>query len=451
MSLSDYSRKRKFAKTPEPPPQPAPAKSGNRFCVQRHSARRLHYDLRLELNGVLLSWAVPKGPTLDPDEKRLAVHVEDHPIAYGDFEGTIPAGNYGAGSVLLWDRGTYELLSKDSAEAQLERGDFKFRLHGEKLMGEFALVKIKRSEKGNEWLLIKKKDFAAKVGWDAESDLRSVGGVSEPALLAGAVEAKFPSEITPMMAFASATLPQGPDWVYEIKWDGVRALCFVDGKNVGLVGRSGKVVDAQYPELAGIAEQLNAKTAVLDGEVVAFDKNGGPTFAEIQPRIGARQQNVAALSKTNPVTFFAFDLLYLDGYDLREVALIERKRMLGSRIRSVGGPPFSEPFAGGGPLLEAAREKGLEGVVAKSASSRYESKRSSSWIKIKVVAQQDFVICGFTALERQYFGSLVLGVYGDGKLQYVGKVGTGFTEESLKSIHAQLQKFVVKKCPFAEV
>ena len=165
MSLSDYSRKRRFGKTPEPPPPPAAAPvRGNRFCVQRHSARRLHYDLRLELNGVLLSWAVPKGPTLDPEEKRLAVHVEDHPIAYGDFEGTIPAGNYGAGSVLLWDRGTYDLLGKDPAEAQLERGDFKFRLHGEKLMGEFALVKIKRSEKGNEWLLIKKKDFAAKAG-----------------------------------------------------------------------------------------------------------------------------------------------------------------------------------------------------------------------------------------------------------------------------------------------
>jgi bifunctional non-homologous end joining protein LigD len=168
MSLSDYSRKRRFARTPEPPPpQVAAPVAGNRFCVQRHSARRLHYDLRLELNGVLLSWAVPKGPTLDPEEKRLAVHVEDHPIEYGDFEGTIPAGNYGAGSVLLWDRGTYELLGKDRAEAQLERGDFKFRLHGEKLMGEFALVRIKRSAKGNEWLLIKKKDFAAKPGWDA--------------------------------------------------------------------------------------------------------------------------------------------------------------------------------------------------------------------------------------------------------------------------------------------
>src|SRR3954470_18251413 len=452
MSLSDYSRKRKFAKTPEPPPPPVdtPA-AGNRFCVQRHSARRLHYALRLELNGVLLSWAVPKGPTLDPDEKRLAVHVEDHPIAYGDFEGTIPAGNYGAGSVLLWDRGTYELLSKDSAEAQLERGDFKFRLHGEKLMGEFALVKIKRSAKGNEWLLIKKKDFATKAGWDAESDLRSVGGVSEPALLAGAVEAKFPTEITPMMAFPSATLPQGPDWVYEIKWDGVRALCFVDGKKIRLTGRSGKSMEAQYPELAGIVQQLNAKTAVLDGEIVAFDGNGVPSFAEIQPRIGARPQNVNALSKTNPVTFFGFDILYLDGYDLRQVALIERKRMLSSRILPGGVLRYSEHFPEGENLLQAAREKELEGVVAKSASSKYESKRSNSWLKIKVVAQQDFVVCGLTEVERKYFGSLALGVWERGKLQYVGNVGSGFTEESLRRTHSILQKLVTRKCPFTEV
>src|SRR5436189_312710 len=175
MSLSDYSRKRRFAKTPEPPPPPVDAPvSGNRFCVQRHSARRLHYDLRLELNGVLLSWAVPKGPTLDPEEKRLAVHVEDHPIAYGDFEGTIPAGNYGAGSVLLWDRGTYELLGDKSGPEQLARGDLKFRLHGEKLKGEFALVLMKGRGKGNEWLLLKKKDAEARPGWDVEEYAYSV-------------------------------------------------------------------------------------------------------------------------------------------------------------------------------------------------------------------------------------------------------------------------------------
>src|SRR5438270_6693360 len=207
MSLTDYSRKRRFSQTPEPSPEPPPAQSqkqGNRFCVQRHSATRLHYDLRLEVGGVLKSWAVPKGPTLDPKEKRLAVHVEDHPIEYGDFEGTIPAGNYGAGSVLLWDRGTYDLLGDVTAEKQLERGDFKFRLHGEKLMGEFALVKIKGSRKdskGNEWLLLKKPDFAAKPGWDSENDLRSVKSAQvDLSLVPGAVAAKMPTLIKPMTA-----------------------------------------------------------------------------------------------------------------------------------------------------------------------------------------------------------------------------------------------------------
>src|SRR3954470_11825970 len=285
MSLTDYSRKRRFDKTPEPAPK-SPQIFGNRFCVQRHSARRLHYDLRLEVNGVLKSWAVPKGPTLDPKEKGLAVLAEDHPIEYGDFEGTIPAGNYGAGSVLLWDRGSYELLGDASPEAQLERGDFKFKLHGEKLMGEFALVRMKNRGKGNEWLLLKKPDFAAKAGWDSESDLRSVSGAqSDPSLLAGAVKQAMPTKLEPMMAISSATLPHGPDWLYEVKWDGVRALCFLNGKNVHAIGRSGRAIDGQYPEVAAIVDAFRGEHAILDGEIVAFDATGVPSFAEIQPRI----------------------------------------------------------------------------------------------------------------------------------------------------------------------
>lgn len=448
-NLADYSRKRRFDKTPEPPPKPA-VQTGNLFCVQRHSARRLHYDLRLEVGGTLKSWAVPKGPTLDPAEKRLAVHVEDHPIEYGDFEGTIPAGNYGAGSVLLWDRGTYELLGNVDAEAQLARGDFKFRLHGEKLMGDFALVRTKRG-KGNEWLLIKKKDFAAKAGWDSEDDLRSVkSGTIGLAEIPGAEKASMPQKLAPMMAFASSSLPVGPEWVYEVKWDGVRALAFVDGKKVTLVGRSGKVMDVQYPELEAITEQLSAKSAVLDGEIVAFDANGVPSFAEIQPRIGATAKSVGVVMKTNPVTYFAFDLLYLDGYDLRQVSLLERKRLLASTLKPGGMVRTSEHFADGQQLLDAAREKGLEGVVAKNAASRYESKRSPAWVKVKVVAQQDFVICGFTAGERDHFGSLALGVYEDGELKYAGNVGSGFNAASLKDIAGKLMTLAVKKHPFAE-
>ncbi len=449
MNLSDYSRKRRFDQTPEPPPKPV-ADAGKRFCIQRHSARRLHYDLRLEVSGTLKSWAVPKGPTLDPAEKRLAVHVEDHPIEYGDFEGTIPAGNYGAGSVLLWDRGTYELLGDANAEAQLTRGDFKFRLHGEKLMGEFALVRTKRG-KGNEWLLIKKKDFAAKAGWDSEDDLRSVkGGGTDLEQIPGAVKVAMPQKLAPMMAFASSSLPTGPEWVYEVKWDGVRALAYVEGKSVRLVGRSGKVMDAQYPELVAIAEQLNTKSAVLDGEIVAFDAKGIPSFADIQPRISATPKSTSALMQTNPVTYFAFDLLYLDGYDLRQVALLDRKRLLASQLRPGTLLRTSEHFSDGRKLLEAAREKGLEGVVAKNASSQYESKRSPAWVKVKVVTRQDFVIVGFTAGERDHFGSLALAVYEDGQLKYAGNVGSGFTEASLKQIGTRLHKLVAKKSPFAK-
>lgn len=450
-NLSDYSRKRRFDKTPEPPPKPV-QEAGNRFCIQRHSARRLHYDLRLEVGGVLKSWAVPKGPTLDPAEKRLAVHVEDHPIEYGDFEGTIPAGNYGAGSVLLWDRGTYELLGDASAEKQLERGDFKFKLHGEKLFGEFALVRTKRG-KGNEWLLIKKKDFAAKTGYDSEDDLRSVsagGAAADLSVVPGAAKSEMPKKLEPMMAFASSSLPTGPEWIYEVKWDGVRALAFIADGKVKLTGRSGRAMEAQYPELAAIAGQINAKEAVLDGEIVAFDANGVPSFAEIQPRISATGKSVSAVMRSNPVTYFAFDVLYLDGYDLRQVALLERKRLLASRMKPGTVMRTSEHFADGVQLLEAARAKGLEGVVAKNAASRYESKRSAMWVKVKIVSQQDFVVCGMTAGERDHFGSLALGIYENGELKYAGNVGSGFTEESLKRIAARLKPLAVKNHPFAE-
>ena len=454
MSLTDYSRKRRFAKTPEPPPAES-KEQGNRFCVQRHSATRLHYDLRLEVGGVLKSWAVPKGPTLDPKEKRLAVHVEDHPIEYRDFEGTIPAGNYGAGSVLLWDRGTYELLGDASAEKQLERGDFKFRLHGEKLMGEFALVKIKGSRKGskgNEWLLLKKPDFAAKPGWDSENDLRSVKtSAVDLALVPGAVKAKMPTHLRPMMANSSAYVPKGSDWIFEVKWDGVRALCFIDDKKLNVIARSGLAMLGNYPEFHTVAASLDAKQVIIDGEVVAFDAQGRPSFAEIQPRIAANTQNVNARMKTNPVTYFAFDLLYLDGYDLRSVPLLERKRLLARLVKPGGFLRVSDHFTDGAQLLAAAQAQGLEGIVAKVATSKYESKRSSCWIKIKVVSQQDFLICGFTSGERDYFGSLALGVYENGKLEYCGNVGSGFNSESLRRIGKQLEKLEVKKSPFTPV
>ncbi len=448
MTLDEYRRKRDFKKTPEPAPAPAP-KSGNRFFIQRHSARRLHYDLRLEMDGALRSWAVPKGPTLDPAEKRLAVLVEDHPLEYGDFEGTIPAGEYGAGSVMVWDRGTYEWLTDRSPAEQWAAGDLKFRLHGEKLLGEFALVRLKNRGKGNEWLLIKKKDFAAQPGWDPESDLRSVHqGTADPARVPGAVKAPIPDKIVPMLAVIGESLPEGPEWVYEVKWDGVRSLCFVEGKKVRLCSRSGRSMEKQYPELAALAEVLKAESAIVDGEIVAFDEQGRPSFAKLQPRIGANPKAVPQLARTQPVTLFAFDLLYLNGYDLRGCSLEDRKRLLSSILRPSSVVRYSDHFVGNGPqLLASARETGLEGVVAKRATSPYESKRSNCWVKMKVVNQQDFAICGFTEGARE-FGALILGYYEQGKLLWAGNVGTGFDQSSLKDIHSTLKGMAVKRSPF---
>src|SRR5688572_8750514 len=271
MPLEDYAKKRSFDKTPEPPPGKPPPAAGNMFCVQRHLARRLHYDLRLEMSGTLKSWAVPQGPSLDPADKRLAVMVEDHPIEYGTFEGNIPKGNYGAGSVMLWDHGVYEVLGEPGAEKQLERGDLKIRLHGSKLKGDWALVRMKNRGKGNEWLLIKKKDSGTQPGWDIEQHGWSVktgrtqeeiarempprsspatGEGPDPSRLEGAVQSPMPERVPVMLAYSGDAPPAGKDWLYEIKWDGVRAVCFVEDQRTRLASRKGTSIDKQYPELS---------------------------------------------------------------------------------------------------------------------------------------------------------------------------------------------------------
>ncbi len=454
MALTEYRRKRTFDKTPEPQPGEAqPEIRGNRFYIQRHSARRLHYDLRLEMDGVLRSWAVPKGPTLDPAEKRLAVHVEDHPMEYGEFEGTIPEGNYGAGSVLLWDRGTYEWAGDKSPAEQWQRGDLKFRLHGEKLMGEFALVRLKNSKK-NEWLLIKKKDFAAKPGWDAEDDLRSVhrGGV-DPALLPGAKQAPMlkADELRPMMAFSSDTLPEGAEWIYEVKWDGVRSLCFVEKGNVRLISRNGTAMQQTYPELAALPESLAALSAIVDGEIVVLDEQGRPSFSLLQPRMMAGAKSASTLARSAPITLFAFDLIYYNGYDLRDVPLTERKRVLAEILKPRTLVRFSENFVGNGKeLLAAARQTGLEGIVAKRALSRYESRRSKDWMKIKIFSQQEFVICGWIKGEREPFGSIVVGHYDGDRLLWAGNVGSGFDQALLDLVHQRLKPLVTQQSPFPD-
>ena len=474
MPLKEYAEKRSFGKTPEPEPAlPPPGERGNVFCVQRHDASRLHYDFRLEMDGVLKSWAVPKGPSLEPLAKQLAIQVEDHPLDYGNFEGNIPKGEYGGGSVMLWDRGTFDLLGDASGPDQLARGDLKFRLHGEKLKGEFAVVRMRGRGKGNEWLLIKKRDADAKSGWNIEDHAQSVqtgrtqqeiaGNLPARVVRAegkrvrrkfpkGAVKAPMPSTIEPMKAETATAPPTGDDWLFEVKWDGVRALCFLRKGKLQIFSRAGNRCDQQYPELGALPGAVEAEEAILDGEIAALDLQGRPNFSLIQPRIHVADPNtVAHLARQAPVNLYLFDLLYLDGHDLRGAPLLERKELLRKILKVSDRIRLSEHFTGVGPeMLEAARQNGLEGILAKRAGSFYESRRSRDWLKIKVTNRQEFVICGFTHGERQYFSSLVLGVYDDGQLEHVGQVGTGFTDASLPEIYAQLEPRIVEKSPFAQ-
>jgi bifunctional non-homologous end joining protein LigD len=477
MSLKKYAEKRHFKQTPEPPPaSPGTARrtdthpSTLQFCVQRHHASHLHYDFRLEVDGALKSWAVPKGPTLDPDQKRLAMMVEDHPIEYGGFEGVIPKGNYGAGSVMLWDRGAYDLLGDATADEQLKRGDFKFRLSGEKLSGEFALVRMKRG-KGNEWLLIKKRDSAAEPGWDPEDHSQSVlTGRTQEEIARGleAVEPPKPSPkpkpaastmpkiISPMLAeLGKGTPPATGDWIYEIKWDGVRALCFIDGGKLHMVSRNANTMEKQYPELSILPHQVNARQAILDGEIVALDALGKPSFELLQRRINVAEASaIARLSRNSPVVFIAFDLLYLDGSDLRRMPLIERKKRLKEVLTPNEVVRYSEYFTGTGPeILEAVKAQGLEGVVAKRPGSPYESRRSPDWVKWKVVDTASLVICGFTPGEgsrsgENLFGALVLGIFDAGQLKWAGNVGTGFDRRKIEMVYAKLAPLVTAHSPF---
>jgi len=460
LSLKKYSEKRHFDRTPEPAPSAVPPGTGGsrQYCVQRHHATHLHYDLRLEVGGALKSWAVPKGPTLDPAEKRLAMMVEDHPIEYGSFEGVIPKGNYGAGSVMLWDRGTYELLGDASAEEQLARGDFKFRLYGEKLTGEFAIVRMKRG-KGNEWLLLKKKDASAQPGWNTEDHAVSVltgrtqeeiaRGLEKIPKAGGKKEASLPDVGPPMLAQIGTGLPPtDANWVYEVKWDGVRALCYIQSGQLRMVSRNGNIIDRQYPELSILPHHIKAKTAIIDGEIAALNERGVPSFELLQRRINvADASSVATLARHHPVVFYAFDLLYCEGRDLRGLPLIERKRMLKDVLQPNDVVRYSEHFMEGKALFEAAKQQGVEGIVGKKASSFYESRRSGDWVKYKVHATDSFLLCGFTEGERDHFGALVLGIHDGGKLKWAGNVGTGFDRKTMKAIYEKLAPLAIDRCP----
>ena len=459
-SLSEYQRKRDFSKTSEPKGAPD-ASGGNRFVVQKHWATRLHYDFRLEMEGVLVSWAIPKGPTLNPAERRLAAHVEDHPVSYYDFEGTIPKGEYGGGTVMVWDWGTYALEESTPAES-LRRGEVKFRLNGVRLTGRYALVRT-RSDK--DWLLIKKKDEAADPSFDIQhfdtsvktgrtkeeieqgqdavwSSRRDAGG-GGLINLANAEKGPMPRTLEPMKAQLVDAAFDDDRWLFEVKWDGIRLVSFIDNGKVSLQTRAGRIVDDEYPQLQAVSRLVNAKQAVLDGEIVALDEEGRPSFQLLQNRG----------KEPHPMQYVVFDIVYLDGQRLFRVPLEDRKRLLRDIVRDSDLLKYSEHVLGEGKaFFKAAQQKQLEGIVAKLRDSPYQpGMRSSAWLKIKAVRQQEVVIGGFTEPRggRRHFGALIVGVYEDGKFVYAGHVGGGFDERSLESLAKLMKPLTVKTSPFS--
>ncbi|MCW5982341.1 MAG: DNA ligase D [Bryobacteraceae bacterium] len=451
MALEDYRKKRTFDKTPEPAGGPSTsAGAGPVFVVQKHAARRLHYDFRLEIDGVLKSWAVPKGPSLNPADKRLAVQTEDHPLEYGNFEGEIPKGNYGAGTVVLWDRGAFEVEGDLPASRQLERGDMKIHLTGHKLRGSFALVRLKS---GKDWLLIKHRDSYVDPSWDIDAHDGSVAGIlpADPSVLDGAREAPMPDRVEVMLAVLGKEAFSDPDWLFELKWDGMRAIAIIDGGALELRSRTWRNVTAGFPELAILPERLQARRAVLDGEIVVLDSEGRSNFERMQSRMNVARPT-AALLKDAPVDYYIFDILYCDGYDLRSARLVDRKRFLRSILDPQPPVRYSDHIAGQGEeLFKAASRSGAEGILAKRADSPYAGGRSPHWMKLKILKDLDAVIGGFTAPRggRQYFGALLLGLYRDGKLEFIGGVGTGFTGKRQAEIMKRLEPLETARWPFS--
>ncbi|BCG45363.1 ATP-dependent DNA ligase clustered with Ku protein,LigD [Citrifermentans bremense] len=471
MGLEEYQRKRDLGTTPEPPARAGKSAKSLRFVVHKHSASHLHYDFRLELDGVLKSWAIPKGPSLDPSVKRLAMMVEDHPYDYGDFEGVIPKGNYGAGEVIIWDAGTYAAVGAADPELGerqlregLRKGDLKFVLSGTKLNGEYALVRIK-GDKDNTWLLIKKKDqFSSAV--DVTLQDRSVvsnlsieevraGQIPRLAPAAAAEAAEpvgpvgpdpdpMPHRITPMLAGSVAEPFDDPGWLFEIKLDGYRAIAEIENGQVQLYSRNNLSFNKRFPAIVSSLASLPV-TAVLDGEVVALDEKGRSYFQLLQNSQRTGEPNIY---------YFAFDLLYLDGKDLRAEPLLARKERLRSMLPEIPWVRFSDHITEyGKQFFELARENNLEGILAKRADSLYfAGRRSGDWLKIKIRLQQEAVICGFTQPRgsRKGLGSLVLGVYENEELVYIGLAGGGFDEAGLKEMYAALQPLVQPESPFRQ-
>ncbi|RJR38349.1 MAG: DNA ligase D [Desulfobacteraceae bacterium] len=486
MGLREYKKKRDFSRTPEPPGEIRPEAGRRMYVIQKHEASHLHYDLRLEMEGILKSWAVPKGPSLDPGEKRLAVHVEDHPVEYGSFEGVIPEEEYGGGTVMLWDRG--EWFPDGDASAKYRKGHLTFRLNGEKLKGSWTLARMggKAGGEGKNWLLIKRSDEEAKSGKDILKDDLSVAtgrtmdeirtsrdrvwsgtegevagpGQSEPpatkdppdaATLPGARRSEMPSETKPQLAMLVKEPPQGERWIHEIKYDGYRILCFKRGKEVRLVSRNGKDWTSRFGSIARDASSLRMKNGILDGEVVVLRPDGTTDFQALQNAF----EGLLPWGKIGKIGYYIFDILYYEGYDLTRTPLFRRKKVVKEVLEKGGAPPsmlYGDHIEGRGrTVYDHACRLGMEGIVSKRQDSRYEQRRSANWLKTKCVQRQEFVIGGYSEPggSRVGFGALLVGFYNDsGELIYAGRVGTGFNEASLRRTMKALEALEQDKSPF---
>ncbi|MBA3599332.1 MAG: DNA ligase D [Methylibium sp.] len=481
--LAKYWQKRDFAQTAEPRGVHVATADNRSFVVQKHAASRLHYDFRLELGGVLVSWAVPKGPSFDPADKRIAVHVEDHPLSYGSFEGSIPAKQYGAGSVIVWDNGNWEPIG-DPAEG-LAKGKLLFKLHGQKLAGLWELVRIaKPGDKQELWILFKKRGDAfarPRAAYDVVTALpdsviakplavpasssygppqpasapkgsaTSVSGRSQTSrassAVPGAIKAPLPEKMSPQLATLATGVPAVGQWIYEIKFDGYRLMCRISDGKASLITRGGHDWSAKMLGLVAELQGLGLKSAWLDGEIVVFGDDGLPSF-------NALQKSFDRPTVSAGIDYFVFDLPYFEGYDLRAVELIERRRLLKAFLEEKGSEHvrFSADFPGdAASVLQSAVKLGLEGVMAKRSDAPYSSTRSEAWLKLKSKLRQEFVVCGYTDRSdgSPQIGSLLLGLYDDaGELVSVGSVGTGWNAEEAAQLKKKLAKLEIAKAPF---
>lgn len=454
MSLKDYHQKRDFKVTSEPKGQKHDTHSAAIFVVQKHAASHLHYDFRLEVQGVLKSWAVPKGPSLDPSVKHLAVQVEDHPLSYARFEGIIPKGQYGAGTVMLWDEGTWEMVAGDPVKAY-EQGHLHFILKGKKLHGQWALIRTKSDPKN--WLLFKIDDDYAKFSKDSEvTSAQPLSVLSHKTIdeiannhtanLLLAHKGLMPVNIKPQLATLVTTIPSSNDWLHEVKFDGYRLLCYVNSK-IKLLTRGQQDWTRKFPHIVSAIEKMQLPSALLDGEIVVLDQEQHSDFQ--------RLQNALSQHDTSMAIYYVFDLIYYDGNNMTKVPLIERKKQLQQLLETADKAyvRYSDHIIGNGPaVFSKVCRLGLEGIVSKKITSLYTARRTKDWLKAKCIQSQEFVVGGFTVPkgQRHYFGSLLLGVYTPtGEFHYCGHVGTGFTDQSLAEMHALLQRYRTHHMPFS--